>query len=124
VHPDRIRVVWEMAERRDTVPYAEIVEVDNLKTPFPRRGALIDPSWGTARIDIMISDVSAMGLPLNEMLPITLPENAVVTKIGIHPTFDDAILGFSIGLREPAAYQVFTLTDPVRIVVDVITGGS
>jgi len=111
-----------MAEARDEAPYTEIVQVDNRKTPFPRGGALFDPSWGEARIDIMISDCSAMGMPLNEVMPITLPEGTVVTKIGLHPTFDDAILGFSIGLKRPVAYQVFTLTDPVRIVVDVITG--
>lgn len=123
VHPDRVRIVWEMVEDRDTAPYTEIVEVDNRKTPFPRGGVLFDPSWGEARIDVMISDCSAMGVALNEVLPITLPENPVITKIGIHPTFDDALLGFSIGLRRPVPYQVFTLTDPVRIVVDVITGG-
>lgn len=122
IHPDRVRVVWEMAEARDTVPYTEIVEVDNLRTPFPRRGALMDPTWGEARIDIMISDCSAMGLALDDMLPITLPETAIITRIGLHPTFDDAVLGFSIGLEKPAAYEVFTLTDPVRIVIDVITG--
>lgn len=123
IHPDRVRVVWEMAEARDSAPYTEVVEVDNRKTPFPRGGALFDPSWGAARIDVMISDCSAMGVALNEVLPITLPQNPVVTKIGLHPTFDDALLGFSIGLSRPVPYQVFTLTDPVRIVVDVITGG-
>lgn len=121
IHPQRVRIVWEMAENRNGTPLAEIVEVDNTTTAFPRRGALLDPSWGAARIDIMISDCYAYEFPLNERLPIIPPDGSPVTKIGLHPTFDDAVLGFSIGLTEPAAYEVFTLTDPVRIVIDVIT---
>ncbi|RME41893.1 MAG: hypothetical protein D6791_19080 [Chloroflexi bacterium] len=121
IHPRRIRVVWEMVESRTTAPLVEIVEVDNTKTPFPRRGSLLDPSWGAARIDVMIHDCYAYNMPLDDMLPITVPGNSIVTKVGVHPTFDDALLGFSIGLSKPAAYEIFTLTDPVRIVIDVIT---
>lgn len=121
LHPERVRIVWEMAERRNTAPLTEIVEVDNTKTAFPRRGSLLDPSWGAARIDVMMTDCYAYTLPLNQMLPMTVPGSSLVTKVGVHPTFDDAILGFSIGLSKPAAYEVFTLTDPVRIVIDVIT---
>lgn len=111
-----------MSEVRDEAPYTEIVEVDNSKSPFPRRGVVIDPSWGAARIDIMISDCYAYDFPLNEELPVMMPpEGTVATKMGLHPTFDDAVLGFSVGLKEPAPYEVFTLTDPVRIVVDVLT---
>jgi len=121
IHPQRVRVVWEMAEARDTAPLTEITEVDNTRTAFPRRGALLDPSWGAARIDIMIHDCYAYGVPLSDMLPIEVPGSSIVTKVGVHPTFDDALLGFSIGLSKPAPYEVFTLTDPVRIVIDVIT---
>lgn len=120
IHPRKVRVVWEMAENRKTAPLTEIVEVDNTKTAFPRRGGLLDSSWGAARIDVMMSDCYAYGMPLNDTLPITLPGSSLVTKIGLHPTFDDALLGFSIGLSQPAAYETYTLTDPVRIVVDVI----
>ncbi|MFQ5855349.1 MAG: hypothetical protein ACE5LU_06890 [Anaerolineae bacterium] len=120
-HPRMVRIVWEMAEDRKTVPLTEIVEVDNTKTAFPRRGSLLDPSWGAARIDVMISDCYAYGMPLNDLLPITLPGNSIVTKVGLHPTFDDALLGFSIGLSQPAGYEIYALTDPVRIVIDVIT---
>lgn len=119
-HPGKIRVVWEMAESRNAAPLTKIVEVDNSETPFPQRGSLLDPSWGKARIDIMMSDCYAYGIPLNEELPIALPEGLLVTKVGLHPTFDDALLGFSIGLSRPAPYEVYTLAEPVRIVVDVI----
>lgn len=121
MHPQKVRVVWEMAEKRDHAPLTEIEEVDNTKAAFPRRGGLLDPSWGAARIDVMISDCYAYGVPLNDRLPITVPDTPLITKIGLHPTFDDALLGFSIGLAEPAPYEIYTLTDPVRIVVDVIT---
>lgn len=121
LHPERVRIVWEMGERRDTAPLTEIVEVDNTQTAFPRRGSLLDPSWGVARIDVMLHDCYAYGVPLDDMLPITIPDSQLVTKVGVHPTFDDARLGFSIGLSKPAAYEIFTLTDPVRIVIDVIT---
>lgn len=121
IHPRKVRVVWEMAENHDTAPLTEIVEVDNTKTPFPRRGVLFDPSWGAARIDVMIRDSYAYGMSLGDILPITLPGNTVLTKIDQYPTFDDAVLGFSIGLTRPVAYEIFTLTDPVRIVIDVVT---
>ncbi|MFQ5495190.1 MAG: hypothetical protein ACE5EX_07390 [Phycisphaerae bacterium] len=121
LHPERVRIVWEMSERRDTAPLTEIVEVDNTTTAFPRRGSLLDPSWGAARIDVMLHDCYAYGVPLNNMLPIAMSNSQLVTKVGVHPTFDDALLGFSIGLSKPAAYEIFTLTDPVRIVIDVIT---
>lgn len=121
LHPERVRIVWEMSERRDTAPLTEIVEVNNTTTAFPRRGSLLDPSWGAARIDVMLHDCYAYGVPLNNMLPIAMSNSQLVTKVGVHPTFDDALLGFSIGLSKPAAYEIFTLTDPVRIVIDVIT---
>ena len=35
LHPDRLRVVWEMAEPGDHVPLFEVVEVDNAADPFP-----------------------------------------------------------------------------------------
>ncbi len=120
LHSQKVRVVWEVAEDRTTAPLTEIVEVDNTTSPFPWRGALIDSSWGAARIDVMISDTYAYDIPLADLLPITMPGDSTVTKVGVHPTFDDALLGFSIGLSEPAPYEVFTLTNPTRIVVDVI----
>lgn len=123
LHPDRIRVVWEMKEARESAPHFTMVEVDNAQTPFPSGPGgqtTYDPSWGQARIDVLISDLYAIGYPLQERLPMIAPENPVVTKVGLYPTYDDALLGFSIGLKRPAAYEVTTLTDPVRIVVDVL----
>jgi hypothetical protein len=43
-----------------------------------------------------------------------------VTRVDRYPTESDAHVGFSIGLRTPAAYQAYSLTDPVRIVIDVL----
>lgn len=126
VHPGMVRLVWELeddglGDEPDTAPLVRVVEVDNAQSPFPSRGSLQDPTWGAARIDVMLSDVYAYDVPLDQQLPTALPDARVVTKIGLHPTFDDAVLGFSIGLTRPAAYELFTLTDPVRVVVDVQT---
>jgi hypothetical protein len=119
LHPGRLRVVWEMAEPGDHVPLYEAVEVDNAAEPFPTGH---DLSWGTARIDLVVSDLYAYDFPLGKHLPIVLPDNPRVTRIGLYPTFSDAHLGFSIGLKEPAAYEVYELKDPVRIVIDVLYG--
>ena len=116
LHPDRLRVVWEMAEPGDHVPLFEVVEVDNAADPFPLGH---DPSWGAARIDLVMSDVYAYDFPLSQRLPIIPPDNPQVTRIGLYPTFSDAHLGFSIGLKKPSAYEVYALKDPVRIVIDV-----
>lgn len=117
LHPDRVRVVWEMAESREHVPRYEVIEVDNAVSPFPTGH---DPSWGVARIDLVVSDLYAFDFPLNQRLPITPPENPCVTRIGLYPTFSDSHLGFSIGLKRPLAYQVYELRDPVRIAIDVL----
>lgn len=119
LHPDRLRVVWEMSELRDQIPRFEIVEVDNTSFPFPTGH---DPSWGAARIDLVVSDLYARNSPLIERLPLTPPDNRLVTRIGLYPTFSDSQLGFSIGLKTPAAYEVYELTDPVRVVIDVLYG--
>jgi heat shock protein HslJ len=116
---DRLRVVVEMAEARDHVPWFQVVEVDNVASPFPTGH---DPSWGAARIDLVVSDMYAYDSPILQRLPFILDGCPVATRIGHYPTFDDARLGFSIGLIVPSAYEVHTLTDPVRIVIDVLYG--
>jgi hypothetical protein len=117
VHPDRLRVVVEMVEPRDHVPLYKVVEVDNAAEPFP---AGHDPSWGTARIDLVVSDLYAYDSPAFEALPIAPVDNPTVTRFGHYPTFDDSSLGLSIGLKVVSAYEVHELTDPVRIVIDVL----
>jgi hypothetical protein len=119
LHPDRLRVVWEMAGSGDHVPLFEVVEVDNAADPFPLGH---DASWGAARIDLVMSDVYAYDFPVSERLPFILPDNPQATRIGLYPTFSDAHLGFSIGLKKPSAYEVYELKNPVRIVIDVLHG--
>jgi hypothetical protein len=116
-YPEKFRVVFEMIEPGDQVPQFRAVELDNEANPLP---AGHDPSWGAARIDVFITDLYAYGYPLEAELPIEVLESPLVTRVGSYPTYDDALLGFSIGLREPAAYEVFELSGPVRIVVDVV----
>jgi hypothetical protein len=117
LRPERLRVVWEMAEPGNHVPLFEVVEVDNAADPFPTGH---DPSWGAARIDLVVSDLYAYDFPLGERLPLIPSDNPWVTRIGLYPTFSDAHLGFSIGLKAPSAYRVYELTNPVRIVIDVL----
>ena len=117
VRPDRVRIVLEMVEERDHVPFYRIVEVDNFSSPFPTGH---DPTWGLGRIDILVSDLYAFGAPVFEELPIVLPDNPAVTRIGPYPTFEDSILGFSVGLKAITPYEVLELTEPVRLVLDVL----
>ncbi|MFP4345780.1 MAG: hypothetical protein ACLFU8_13885 [Anaerolineales bacterium] len=115
-HEDRLRLVIEMAESGTSVPRYTAVEVDNALKPFPGD---VDPDWGSARIDIVISDLYAREYPLASELPLEMKDRPV-TVISRLPTFDDARLGFSIWLTEPAEFEIHELTEPVRIVVDVI----
>jgi hypothetical protein len=115
-HEDRLRLVIEMAESGTSVPRYTAVEVDNALNPFPGE---VNPDWGPARIDIIISDLYAREYPLASELPVELQERPV-TAISRFPTFDDARLGFSLWLAEPAEFEIHELTEPVRIVVDVI----
>ncbi len=116
-HKDRLRLVWEMAEPGATVPHYLVVEVDNAATPFPTG---YDPAWGAARIDLWVSDLYAYDFPLGDVLPVTLPGNPAAARLGLYPLFDDSLLGFSIGLHGPMQYEVYELTAPVRIVIDVL----
>ena len=116
-HEDRFRVVIEVNETRDHAPFYEAIQVDNAAAPFPTGH---DPSWGAARIDLVISDLYLFDFPVSERLPIPAPENPVVTRVDRYPTESDAHVGFSVGLRTPADYVVYYLTDPVRIVIDVL----
>ena len=116
-HKDRLRLVWEMAEPGATVPHYLVVEVDNAATPFPTG---YDPAWGAARIDLWVSDLYAYDFSLGDALPVTLPGNPAAARLGLYPLFDDSLLGFSIGLHSPMQYEVYELTDPVRIVIDVL----
>jgi hypothetical protein len=115
-HDGFMRVVIEMVENRETIPYYVIKEVENATVPHP---AGADPSWGESRIDLFISDLYAQNAPIYSQLPIDPGENPVVTRIGQYPTYDDDLLGFSIGLKTPAEFTVYELTQPVRIVIDI-----
>lgn len=106
VETDRVRVVWEMQETGDHVPYYEITPVDT-GAPAPR-------------IDIVISDLYAYDFPLGEVLPTELPENTHVIRIDRLIIADDARLGFSIVLTAPHSFRVYELTDPVRLVIEVV----
>lgn len=121
VQPDRVRLVLEMGGGEEGIPNFQLVEVYNDQVLFPLAPdeEAYDPSWGEARIDITISDLYAYDYPLNEKLPIVLPDSPLVTKIGLYPTYDDALLGFSIGLKAAAPYEVSTLESPARIVIEV-----
>jgi len=122
VQPDRVRLILEMAGGEEGIPYFELVEVYNDQVLFPVSPdqEAYDPSWGEARIDITISDLYAYDYPLNEKLPIVPPDNPLVTKIGLYPTYDDALLGFSIGLKRVSPYEVSTFEKPTRIVIEVL----
>jgi len=122
VQPDRVRLIFEVEGGEEGIPYFELVEVYNDQVLFPVAPdqEAYDPSWGEARIDIIISDLYAYDYPLNEKLPIVLPDSPLVTKIGLYPTYDDAMLGFSIGLKRSAPYEVSTLESPARIVIEVL----
>jgi len=122
VQPDRVRLVLEMGGGEEGIPHFQLVEIYNDQVLFPVAPdqEAYDPSWGQARIDITISDLYAYDYPLNEKLPLVLPDNPLVTKIGLYPTYDDAMLGFSIGLKVVAPYEVSTLESPARIVIEVL----
>ncbi len=122
VQPDKVRLVLEMGGGEEGIPHFQLVEVYNDQVLFPVAPdeEAYDPSWGEARIDITISDLYAWDYPLNEKLPIVLPDNPLVTKIGLYPVYDDAMLGFSIGLKVATPYEVSTLESPARIVVEVL----
>jgi len=116
-HKDRLRIVWEMAESGTTIPKYRAVEVDNAAAPFPTG---YDAGWGAARIDLIVSALSAPNFPLSTRLPVELPGNPVASRIGLYPTSEGGALGFSIGLHHPLDYDIYELTDPVRLVIDLV----
>lgn len=134
VQLDRVQIILEMEGGEEGIPYYETVEVYNDQVLFPVAPdeEAYDLSWGEARIDITISDLYAYDYPLSEKLPLIPPDNPMVTKIGLYPTYDDALLGFSIGLKRAAPYEISTeelralyqvsgeLESTARIVIEVL----
>lgn len=122
VQTDRVRLILEMEGGEEGIPHFHLVEVYNDQVLFPvaEGREAYDPSWGEARIDVIISDLYAYDYPLNEKLPLIPPDNPLVTVIGLYPTYDDALLGFSIGLKVAAPYEVSTLESPAQIVIEVL----
>ena len=122
ITPKSSRITFQMREMGPGQPYYRVVEVYNDQVLFPSQPdrSQYDPSWGEARIDLLVSDLYGYEYDWSE-LPLACPDSPVVIKVGHYPTYDDAILGFSIGLKQAAPYQVLTLEDPVRLVVEVQT---
>ena len=116
-HADRFRLVLEMEEVRTTVPFYVAELTDEETDPFPLER---DPVWGTVRIDIVVSDLYAWDIPLGDQLPAEVEDSPLINAITLFPTFDDALLGFSIWLESPAFFEVYELAEPVRLVVDVV----
>lgn len=116
-HADRFRVVLEMEEPGTIVPFYTAELTDEDTEPFPGER---DPAWGTIRIDLVVSDLYAWDYPLGDRLPVDVEDSRLVTAISQFPTFDDALLGFSIWLESPAHFEVHELTGPVRLAVDVL----
>ena len=114
---NRFRLMLEMEETHPTAPYytAELTDEDTEPFPVDR-----DPAWGTVRIDLVVSDLYAWDYPLGEELPVEVAESPLVNAITLFPTFDDALLGFSIWLESPARFRIQELSDPVRLSVEVI----
>ena len=97
-HDGFIRVVVEMGEARNSIPFYTLKEVDNAAVPFPS-GA--DASWGTARIDLVISDLYAYDATVTTKFPLIPGDNPSVIKIGQYPTYDDVADHY----RVPALYK-------------------
>ncbi len=90
---------------------------DEETDPFPLER---DPAWGSTRIDIVVSDLYAWDIPLGDQLPIEVEDSPLVNAITLFPTFDDALLGFSIWLESPVFFEAHELAEPVCLVVDVL----
>jgi hypothetical protein len=116
LHADRLRIVWEFAEPGQVVPKYRAVEVDNAAAP-PTGGDVT--GLGVARIDLLLNGVQPAA-DLGAKLPIEFEENPVVTRMVRYPTADETRLGFSIGLLQPVKFEVYELSAPVRIVLDVL----
>lgn len=114
---NRFRLMLEMEETHPTAPFytAELTDEDTDPFPIDR-----DPAWGTVRIDLVVSDLYAWDYPLGEELPVEVAESPLVNAITLFPTFDDALLGFSIWLESPARFRIEELSDPVRLSVEVL----
>jgi len=114
---DGLSFVLEMVEDRNHMPFYRVVEVDSATTPFPGEDAEL---WGAARIDLLVSDLYGYTSTVLQKLPFVLENHPLVTRIGLYPTYEDSILGFSLGLTSACAFEVTELTDPARIVIDVL----
>jgi len=115
---DRVRLIWEMEGGTASVPRYALRAVDNGAEPHP---VAPGPLWGQVRVDLIFFDLYAREFPLREHFPVeAFDATSPVVRVGLYPTFDDAALGFSVGLRRRAPLEVYEVENPPRLVVDVL----
>jgi hypothetical protein len=81
--------------------------------------ALVEGAAGDVSIEVLLSDVGARNIALQDILPMQA-DSPAVSQVIMLDTQDDAILGFSVELKYSARFEVFTLDQPVRVVLDVL----
>ena len=117
-YADRVRLIWQMAGGAEGPPFYRLAIVDNKASPHPTAS---NEPWGTVRVDLIFFDVYARSFPLREQFPLTdLSEALPVVRVDQYPTFDDASLGFSVGLRQRLPIEVYEFTTPARLVIDIL----
>lgn len=100
-HAGFTRLVWEMREAAGTPKYtATAVEAP-----------------GGARIELTLRDVYAQDFA--GPLSLAVAGSPVVTGVAPLPLQDDAALGFAVALSRAARFEVASLENPVRLVLDV-----
>lgn len=104
-HPGFTRIVWAMDEVAGGPRWTTLLRLD---------------VEGTAVIDVVLSDVTAIAKP--ETLAAQSPQSPIVDSVQPQRVADDAALHFAIRLSRPTGYRVTVLEDPVRVVVDVAHG--
>ncbi len=118
VYADRVRLIWQMAGGVEGPPFYRLAIVDNKTSPHPTTS---NEPWGTVRVDLIFFDVYARNFPLRERFPLTnWDETLPVVRVDQYPTFDDASLGFSVGLRQRLPIEVYERRDPTSLIVDVL----
>lgn len=104
-HEGFTRVVWAMAEAEGTPHWTALLRRD---------------VEGTAVIEITLADVMAIEKPAE--LSAQAVDSPIVDRLEPRRVADDAVLGFSVRLAQPAGYRVTVLEAPVRVVLDIAHG--
>jgi len=123
---ERVTISFTASSETSEIPFYQTHLYNNEAKPFyDLKGNDISKNLGTERIEVWLSDTRDYSLEAEvprktyQGEELITPSGQVVSKILLFHPADDNSLVILVGLLKKSPYKVFTLKNPLRLVIDV-----